>query len=129
MKKNFDTKKYAELIIAMSNDFIMDKIEENHFVNELSNVNKLILKHIKPYQTNNGEAIQIFVQYGSILLERVGKSFYLNAMAKTYQIPEQKIKELLNGLDNHGGDNPLTAANYLLSLINSGYFEQYKISV
>lgn len=127
--RTFDTKKYATLLVSMTTDFLNGTIEESHFANELHNISNLIKDNVKPYQTNNGDTIQVFVQYGSILLERIGKSFYLNACGATYHLTEPEVKNLLIGLDEHGGKNPLTAANYLISLLNSGYFLKNRISI
>lgn len=62
---------------------------------------------------NNGEPLQTFVQFGNVILERVGGNFYLNATGETYALLESDIKELLYELDLFDINQPLTAAQYI----------------
>lgn len=67
-------------------------------------------------QTNNGEVLQTFVSYKSVIVERVGRNFYLSANGETLAISEDSVKELLYELDINGGNTPLTAANYIMAV-------------
>jgi hypothetical protein len=62
---------------------------------------------------DNGEAIQTFVNYGNVELERVGGNYYLRAVGETYSLSMENISDLLNELDKAEINQPLTAATYI----------------
>lgn len=77
---------------------------------------------------NNGEPIQTFIHYGNVILERIGGNFYLRGLGKDFQLPELKVKNIIDKLNNMDINQPLTAAEWLAQNIENGQFDNYNIN-
>jgi len=67
----------------------------------------------------DGEAIQVFVHFGSTCLERVGNNFYLYASGHTYSLNESDVSNILYEMNKRELNNPLVAASLLIDWQNN----------
>lgn len=65
------------------------------------------------------EAIETYIQYKSVILERVGNNIYLTINGKTWKLTKSQLNELLEDLEEYS--NPLTASEFLMDTDKSKY--------
>ena len=65
------------------------------------------------------EIIETYVQYKSVILERVGENIYLRANGKSWKLSKSQLNDLLEELEDYS--NPLSASEYLMSVDKSKY--------
>ena len=122
--------KYANLFIGMSDDYLQGNIkDEAHYVFMLkTTADRLNNEYFKTYYKDN-EPIQTFIQYGNVVLERIGSNFYLRGLGRDFALNEFQVKKIMVELDYVGINQPLLAADHLAERIKNGEFDNYCINI